>query len=114
MHAQRAVTWVGRDLVAPDGARISYRELEEDAPWVRVVADGRGTTYALFSFPEGDERERYVLVSPGRHGRVTFYRNRQDQRFDYVAPTGTVAFDAGMTPTDVAMLIQQRFAPIPA
>lgn len=114
MGRRQDVTWLERDLVAPDGERISYYELAEDAPWVRVVSDGQGTTYALFTFSEGDERERFVLVSPGRHGRATFFLDRAQQRFDYPAEVGTVEFDGRLTPADVAMLIQRRFAPIPA
>lgn len=114
MQARRGVSWVERELVAADGERISYFELADDAPGVRVLEDGRGTTYALFSFPDGDDRERFVLVSPGRHGRATFFRNRVSRSFDYAGETGTVAFDGSMTPMDVAMLIQRRFAPLPA
>ena len=114
MQARENLVWRERDLVAPDGERIHYFELSDEPAWLRVVRDAQGTTFALFSFPEGEDRERYVLVSPRRRGRVTFFLDRKHRRFDFAGDGGSLALDADLTPTDVAMLIQRRFAPIPA
>lgn len=114
MESRRGMAWVERESVAADGECVHYMELTERAPWIRVVKDERGTTFALFSFPDGDERERFVMVSPGRQGRATFYLNRGDRTFDYPAGNDVVEFGAGMAPTDVAMWIQRRYAPIPS
>lgn len=114
MRVHQDTAWQERDVVGPGGERVHYFELADGAPWLWVVMDGRGTTYALFSFSDEGERERFVLVSPRRRGRATFYRNRDEQRFDYRRDAETIGFDGNLAPADVAMLIQRLFAPIAA
>lgn len=108
----RSVTWHPRSIAIADGVRVAFWEADVPTQPIRLVKDERGVRFALFAFPAGSHRRRFVLVSPRRRGRVTFEWDDRAGRASVPPDWRDPALERATTPAEAAMILQHAFHPI--